>query len=67
MQAVDAEGNTSPWSDTKQVTLQPETAVRSIAVTTSTAEPVYDLSGRRISSQLSPGIYIRNGRKHLIR
>ena len=67
VQAVDAEGNTSPWSDTKQVTLQPETAVRSIAVTTSTAEPVYDLSGRRISSQLSPGIYIRNGRKHLIR
>ncbi len=29
--------------------------------------PVYDLSGRRVSEPLRPGIYIRNGRKFIVK
>jgi hypothetical protein len=42
------------------------TSMRLLPVKTQNkAERIYDLQGRRLSSEPSKGIYIQNGRKHI--
>ena len=69
VQAVDTEGNKSGWSKETTVTL-PENldAIDAvIAGVTSRQGGVYDLSGRRHEGFLPRGIYVRDGRKFIVR
>ena len=51
-----------------KVKLASTTDVRSIRTDTSASAPVYSLSGQRVKGlQMRPGIYIRNGKKIVIR
>ncbi len=71
VQAVDAEGNKSAWSDEISVTLPTDqTAIRLVSAPERVSDGIiYDLSGRRYTSveTLTPGIYIRDGRKFLVK
>ncbi len=71
VQAVDADGNLSAWSEPVSFTIDASNVVGvgSVAVAPmSGADVVYDLSGRRLPSgvALRAGIYVRGGRKHFV-
>ncbi len=45
----------------------PSTGIESLRTSPKTADAVYDLQGRRVSNSLRPGIYIRNGKKFVVK
>ena len=45
----------------------PSTGIESLRTSSKTADAVYDLQGRRVSNSLRPGIYIRNGKKFVVK
>ena len=45
----------------------PSTGIESLRTSSKTADTVYDLQGRRVSNSLRPGIYIRNGKKFVVK
>lgn len=45
----------------------PSTGIESLRTSPKTADAVYDLQGRRVSNSLCPGIYIRNGKKFVVK
>ena len=68
VQAVDIDGAPSRWSAIQRVQLSGTVGIAQTPVETQRADVVtYDLSGRRVSSMSKPGLYIRNGRKTLVR
>lgn len=69
VQAVDAEGNKSGWSEAVSVTL-PEydpVGVSSVNSVNSTSGRFFDLQGRRVSSTARRGIYVVDGKKVVIK
>lgn len=69
VQAVDSEGKKSAWSNPVTITL-PEGDDAIMAITSDASSnkgAVYDLSGRRHQGILPRGIYIRDGRKFVVR
>ena len=66
VQAVDAEGDCSDWTDNASVVLPAEdaVAVRSVSAPVRSSE-VYDLSGRRVpvGATMRKGLYITRGKK----
>jgi len=66
VQAVDADGNVSGWSETVKVVLLESTNIEAIReLQQSARSKVYDLSGRQVDGglQLRRGLYIINGKK----
>ena len=53
----------SPWSDFSSLETLAD-LIGGVKATESVTE-IYDLSGRKVSSQLQTGIYIQNGRKRV--
>lgn len=47
--------------------INPSTGIESLRTSPKTADAVYDLQGRRVSNSLRPGIYIRNGKKFVVK
>lgn len=68
VQAVDNESGTSRWSVSQRVQLS---GTVDVAQTPVAAQPTptvtYDISGRRVPSTPKAGLYIRNGRKVVVR
>lgn len=62
-------GSWVPTSSTRHnfTVVESATGVKSISTETDTDASVYDLSGRKITSQLKRGIYIKNGTKVAIK
>ncbi|MBO4906078.1 MAG: M6 family metalloprotease domain-containing protein [Bacteroidaceae bacterium] len=70
VQAVDADGGVSNWSDAIVITTTDATAIGlTPSVETEAREAVYyDLSGRRLGTSLPQrGIYVRGGKKAMVR
>jgi hypothetical protein len=60
------EGTT--YNDTTKPDIITATGVQTITCSPASNQPIYDLSGRRVTnSPLSRGIYISNGRKFVIK
>lgn len=68
VRAIDADGNTSSWSNAITLTLPTYgDAITHPALGGSPAESIFDLSGRPVNTNKpSPGIYIRDGRKFIV-
>ncbi len=70
VQAVDSEGNLSRWSDIQDVQLSGTVGIDMVSQSAATTSPgiIYDLSGRRQdATSLQRGLYIRDGRKYVVR
>ena len=53
--------------DCMTMTFDEPTGISEVQPEHADGAPVYDLSGRRVSEPLRPGIYIRNGRKFIVK
>jgi arabinan endo-1,5-alpha-L-arabinosidase len=45
----------------------PATGIQGLRSSSETSDAVYDLQGRRVTNSLRPGIYIRNGKKFVVK
>ncbi len=67
VQAVNARGKQSLWSEPRTIVLTSENAVRALPVEAPSSQGIFRMDGSRVSTtSLSRGIYIRGGRKILI-
>ena len=68
VQAVDAEGNVSVWSNVESVTLGgTNVSVRNLEESRPAAAKVFDLAGRHVRASVRGGIYVIDGRKVVIK
>lgn len=68
VQAVDAEGGTSEWSDAVSVTLPTENVgVQSLKAEMTSDKVVFDLSGRRVQNPVRGGVYVIGGKKVVLK
>ena len=68
VQAVDAEGGTSAWSDAVSVTLPTENVdVKDLKTETASEKVVFDVSGRRVQNPVRGGIYVIGGKKVFVK
>jgi len=67
VQAVDAEGNRSAWSESVSVVLTQEVAVNDLKVATSKASAAFDLTGRRVAVPAKGRVLVIDGKKVVLK
>lgn len=69
VQAVDAEGNTSDYSNTESITLPNGfyVAISNVKPAAQSCQSTFDLMGRSVAASLRGGLYIINGKKVFIK
>jgi hypothetical protein len=67
VQAVDAEGNRSAWSESVSVVLTQEVAVNDLKVATFKASAAFDLTGRRVAVPAKGRVLVIDGKKVVLK